>query len=490
MLFNSYIFVFAFLPLVWGLYMVFNKQKWFAMANVVLVIGSLIFYAYNSVEFCVLLIGSIGINYGLHRLLVRYTKNKVLLFAGVLWNLGVLFYVKYFDFFLENTNALLGTDFALKNIVLPLGISFYTFQQLSFVVDSYKGQVGKYNLLDYALFVCFFPQLVAGPIVLHSEIIPQFKDEEKRKFIPENFYAGVQYFSLGLAKKVLIADTFGQAVNWGYANYGGLNRISALFLVLSYTLQIYFDFSGYCDMAMGLGKLFNIEIIQNFDSPYKSNSVREFWARWHISLTRFFTTYVYIPLGGNRKGKWRTYLNVFVVFLLSGIWHGAQWTFVLWGVMHGILMVFERMLGQKMERIPWLIRRIYTFGFVSFAWIFFRAESIRQGLAICKRILLGEGGGLAIEMARAFEGNGLGYLMNQIMPGFASPEWWPMLLATVWLIGGIALVMAVPNTKQWVEHHYDKENRSAKWIPYVAVIAGIVSIFSFSGVSTFLYFNF
>lgn len=489
MLFNSYIFIFAFLPSVWVFYMAFNKIKWYKAANVVLVLGSLIFYAYNSWKFCILLMLSIGLNYALHCYLIRHKKILVLI-GGIVWNLGILFYVKYFDFFLQNINNLLGTDILLHNIILPLGISFYTFQQVSFVVDSYKGDVEKCSLLEYALFVCFFPQLVAGPIVLHSEIIPQFRDEKKRVIIPEKLYEGILYLSLGLAKKVLIADTFGRAVNWGYANYGQLNRVSAIFLVLSYALQIYFDFSGYCDMAMGLGKLFNIDIIQNFNSPYKANSVREFWARWHISLTRFFTTYVYIPLGGNRKGKGRTYLNVFIVFFLSGIWHGAAWTFVLWGVMHGILMVVERVLGERLYKIPCWIRRIYAFGFVTFAWIFFRAESIRQGMAICKRILLGDGGMLAQEMALQFEGNSLLYFMRQIVPEWTSPQWWPVCLAFAWLLIGLLVAMLLPNTQQLVRKCCSGEDRRNGWAPYIAVLLGILSVLSFSNVSTFLYFNF
>lgn len=489
MLFNSYIFIFAFLPLVWVTYMAFNKMKWYKAANLVLVLGSLIFYAYNSWQFCVLLIVSIGINYALHCLLIR-RRSKIALVGGIIWNLGILFYVKYFDFFLQNMNDLLGADFLLRNIVLPLGISFYTFQQVSFVVDSYKGDVEKCSLPEYALFVCFFPQLVAGPIVLHSEIIPQFKDEKKRVIVPENLYEGILNLSLGLAKKVLIADTFGRAVNWGYANYGQLNRISAIFLVLSYTLQIYFDFSGYCDMAMGLGKLFNIDLIRNFNSPYKANSVREFWERWHISLTRFFTTYVYIPLGGNRRGKGRTYLNVFVVFALSGIWHGAAWTFVLWGLMHGVLMIVERMLGERLYKLPCWIRRVYAFGFVSFAWIFFRADSIRQGLAICKRILLGGGGQLLQDMAMQFEGNALRYFVSQIVPGWTSPQWWSVCLAFVWLMAGLLIAMFAPNTQQLIGKCSSLKNGRNGWLPYVAVILGIISVFSFSNVSTFLYFNF
>lgn len=486
MLFNSYIFVFAFLPIVWGAYMLLNRKKWYKPANCALILGSLVFYAYNSWKFCILLVVSIGINYLLHCGLHRYKRNKILLAGGLLWNLGILFYVKYFDFFLENTNALFGTEFALKNIVLPLGISFYTFQQLSFVVDSYKGEAERYSLTEYALFVCFFPQLVAGPIVLHNEIIPQFQAKEKRKVIPDNLYAGIQYFSAGLAKKVLLADTFGRVVDWGYANYGGLNRVSAIVLAVSYALQIYYDFSGYCDMAIGIGKFFNIDIIQNFNSPYKANSVREFWARWHMSLTRFFTTYIYIPLGGNRKGKWRTYRNVFLVFVLSGIWHGAAWTFILWGLLHGIFMVIERMLGDRMEKIPCFIRRIYAFGFACFTWIFFRADSIRQGLAICKRILLGEGGGLLPEMAKQIETNVLRYFMLQVNPDWVCPQWWPAVLTTGFIVLGLGIAMFLPNTRQLVEKKSDKTGI----FPYVAVALGIASVFSFSNVSSFLYFNF
>ena len=255
--------------------------------------------------------------------------------AGVLCNLGILFYFKYFDFFIENVNAVFGTSFLLKGILLPLGISFFTFQQIGFLVDTYRGEIRECTFLDYALFVSFFPQLIAGPIVNHNEMMPQFDKIGKQKLDWDRFAGGVFLFTLGMVKKVLVADTFGKAVNWGYANVLNLSGVDSVLLILFYVLQLYFDFSGYCNMARGLGWLFGIEIPVNFNSPYKAVSIVDFWKRWHITLSRFFTKNVYIPLGGNRKGRGRMYFNLFLIYLLSGIWHGAGWTFVLWSVTQG-----------------------------------------------------------------------------------------------------------------------------------------------------------
>ena len=217
-----------------------------------------------------------------------------------------------------------GTDFALRGVVLPLGISFFTFQQMSYVIDAYRGEVSQYNLLHYASFVSYFPQLVAGPIVTHDELIPQFLDEEKKRFRWESFSPGLFLFAMGLGKKVLVADLFGRAANWGFGNIAALDSTNAILVMLAYTFQVYFDFSGYCDMANGLGRMMNLELPVNFDSPYKAATITEFWDRWHKTLTRFFTRYIYIPLGGNRRGRLRTYLHVMIVFLVSGIWHGAH----------------------------------------------------------------------------------------------------------------------------------------------------------------------
>ena len=306
------------------------------MAQGTLIIASFVFYGYGDYRLCVLLAFSIAVNYLLHLGLMRNNCRegfrRLLLVLGIGINLGLLYYFKYFDFTLENLNRFFGTDFVLRNIALPLGVSFYTFQQISFVVDSYNRKMGKCSLLDYSLFVSFFPQLVAGPIVLHQEMIPQFQNPENRKINYDNMLSGAEYFIMGFAKKILVADTFAKICDAGYENLFELNSISAIFTILAFTLEIYFDFSGYCDMALGLGRFFNIIIPINFNSPYKALNISDFWKRWHMTLTRFLTTYLYIPLGGSRKGFMRTCINVMLVFSLSGLWHGAAWTFVLWAV--------------------------------------------------------------------------------------------------------------------------------------------------------------
>ncbi len=307
-------------------------------------------------------------------------------------NLGLLYYFKYLDFTIDNVNRIFHMDFALRNIVLPLGISFYTFQQMSFVIDSYWKKMGAYSFLDYCLFVSFFPQLVAGPIVLHQEMIPQFQDIRNRKVRFENLLPGMEYFMIGFAKKVLVADAFARICDAGYDNLLELNSLSAVLTIAAFTLQIYFDFSGYCDMAVGLGRLFNIHIPVNFQSPYKAVTISDFWKRWHMTLTRFLTAYLYIPLGGNRKGLLRTCVNTMIVFTVFGLWHGAAWTYVLWGVFHGMAMVVSRVGKKWLERVPKWLLWLGTFSFVNVAWFFFRAEYFRQPWRLLGRLLGGGSG--------------------------------------------------------------------------------------------------
>lgn len=354
MLFNSYVFIFLFFPLCMVGYFGLNKLKWYNLAQLFLLGMSLWFYGFFNPSYLPIILVSMVFNYGATYVMGK-TENKVLkkaeLIFAILANIGVLFYFKYYDFFIGNINVLFKTDFTLKNILLPLGISFFTFQQVSYVVDAYRGEVQQYNFLQYASFVVYFPQLIAGPIVTHDELIPQFGDLNKKRFNWDNFSKGAFMFALGLAKKVLIADTFGIAANWGFANIASLDSTNAILTTLAYTVQIYFDFSGYCDMAIGIGQMMNLELPVNFDSPYKALTITEFWSRWHKTLTRFFTRYIYIPLGGNRKGKARTYINTMIVFLTSGLWHGANWTFILWGVIHGAFMVVTRHWKKWFEQL-------------------------------------------------------------------------------------------------------------------------------------------
>ena len=519
MLFNSYIFIFAFLPITWALYFIINRFGRYRLAEAVLVMCSLVFYGYKNWRFAFLLIGSILVNYAIYTLFNKVGEDKakkgirvLLLILGLLINFGILAYFKYVNFFLENLAVITGSDFVLRDIVLPLGISFYTFQQVSFVVDSYRGQVKGYGFWEYALFVSFFPQLIAGPIVLHSEMVPQFRDETRKRINSENVYDGLIYFITGLAKKVLIADMLGRGVDWGYDNILDLNSLSAVTLVVLYTLQIYFDFSGYCDMAMGIGRLFNLDIVKNFDSPYKSLSVTEFWKRWHITLTRFFTTYLYIPLGGNRKGKWRTYLNVFIVFAVSGLWHGADWTFVLWGVLHGLMMIFERLIGvgrneSKKEvetsKDPTTIRPVrdlwkwlYTFTFVSLAWVLFRADSFEDAMNVYKRIIHGGPGFVLSDMRDAILMDKSSLIFDQLdkMP-FAADGIRNVIFAVV-ILAIMFITVFWRNSHEIVQGITYKEHTSLSLKLgecFRAVLLGllfVLCVISLTGISKFLYFNF
>lgn len=489
MLFNSYAFLMAFLPVTWLIYFGLNRLKMFKLATGALIIASFVFYGYQDWRLCILLAASILANYILHCFFVQRkidgTLRKVLLICGLAVNFGLLFYFKYLDFTIENINTLTGSTFALRNIALPLGISFYTFQQVSFVVDSYRGNITRYRFREYALFVSFFPQLVAGPIVLHSEIIPQFADMEKRRVDFSNLLSGVEYLTFGLAKKVLLADSFGRVCDAGYSALRSLNTLSAIAVILSYTLEIYFDFSGYCDMAMGIGKLFNIEIPMNFRSPYKAVNIDEFWKRWHITLTRFLTTYLYIPLGGNRDGKWKTYRNVLIVFTLSGLWHGADWSYVVWGILHGVMMVLYRQNKEKADKLPQWFSWLLTFFFLNVAWAFFGMESIVQPFKLFAMVLLGGVGGFTQEVVGAFCGkNLLVTLSGYFLSGHALGLFMQFLTA-VWLAGGIILCVAAPSSHEIVE----KKCRRQLYYLFLAIVF-FSSVVRLSEVSKFIYFNF
>ena len=390
MQFNSYIFILAFLPFTLIGYFLLNIYGRNTAAKVLLLVMSLVFYSYFNYKYLYIICASILINYVFSRLLLdaerSVTQKKWLLFAIISLNLLILFYFKYFNFFIENINLAFHASFALKNIILPLGISFITFQQIAYSVDSYRGETASYSFLDYAVFVAFFPRLVAGPIVLHDEIIPQLGEPKNHSINYENFSYGILMFAVGLAKKVFIADLFANAVSWGFGSVGSLTALDAVIVMLSYTFQIYFDFSSYTDMALGIGLMFNIKLPINFNSPYKAMSIQDFWKRWHITLTRFLTKYLYFPLGGNRAGRVRTYVNIMIIFLVSGFWHGANWTFVLWGFLHGVASALHRRFKTQWEVVPRALQWFFTFLFVNIAWVFFRADSITQGFTLIRQM--------------------------------------------------------------------------------------------------------
>ncbi|NLY03504.1 MAG: MBOAT family protein, partial [Campylobacter sp.] len=346
MLFNSYEFIFAFLPITFIIYFFLMSRRLILGAKLSLALASIFFYGYWNYIYVPLIVVSMLVNYGVGISLVdsekiRDISKKSILVFGIVFNLGLLGYFKYVDFFLENFNGIFGTNIPLPHIVLPIGISFFTFTQIAFLVDAYKKEAKEYSLINYMLFVTYFPHLLAGPILHHKEMMPQFAN--KFNFVKNyrNIALGLFIFSIGLFKKVVIADTFAVWANAGFDTSSTLNLIEAWATSLSYTFQLYFDFSGYTDMAIGSSLLFNIRLPINFNSPYKALSIQDFWRRWHMTLSRFLRNYLYIPLGGNRRGKYRTYINLLVTFLLGGLWHGAGWTFIAWGALHGIALVIH-----------------------------------------------------------------------------------------------------------------------------------------------------
>ena len=346
MLFNSLEFLFVFLPITFIVYFGLNKAKLIKLAVGWLVCASLFFYAFWNIKYLVLILCSMIFNYTIgytlsHPTSLKINRKAVFIF-GLLGNLALLCYFKYFNFLITNINLVLHTGFDTLKIALPLGISFFTFTQIAYLSDAYKKEVQEYDFLNYALFVTFFPHLIAGPILHHSEMMPQFANLRKKIINHKNIAIGMFLLAIGLFKKVLIADNLSPFVHLAFDTIPTLSFWESHIGALSYTFQLYFDFSGYCDMALGIGYLFNIVLPINFNSPYKANNIQDFWHRWHITLSRFLKNYIYIPLGGNRQGEISTYRNLFLTFLIGGIWHGANFTFIAWGILHGIASVIHR----------------------------------------------------------------------------------------------------------------------------------------------------
>jgi len=393
MLFSSTAYIFAFLPLVFLLYfVVFGRLPYKAKIGLLL-IASLCFYGWWIPKYLPILIASIIVNYFCGLWLRRRTGDKLLLTAGILLNLFPLFYFKYFDFAMTNISAVVqfcGGSWAFHplKLALPLGISFFTFQQIAYLVDCCRGGVKKYSFPEYALFVSFWPQLIAGPIVHHKELLPQFEVRRNASLHARHIYMGLIVFILGLAKKMLLADQFGAAADFGWnGDPASLTTASAWLVTVCYSLQLYFDFSGYCDMAWGSAMLFNIRLPLNFTSPYKADSIQDFWRRWHITLSHWLRDYLYFPLGGSRKGLSRTVFNVFFTFLIGGIWHGAGWTFFLWGMIHGAALAVCHLWRKKVSfRMPKPVGWFLTILLVHFAWVFFRAPDISGAVAMIGRM--------------------------------------------------------------------------------------------------------
>ena len=472
MVFSSAIFLFIFLPIVLLIYYILPKLS---QKNIFLLFASLIFYAYGEPKFVLIMMLSIIINYFLG-FIIEYSKKYSLLIRRlslllvVIVNVGLLFYYKYYDFFIENVNGIFGLELPLKNIILPIGISFFTFQIMSYQFDLYLNKVKlQKNPLKLGLYIALFPQLIAGPIIRYIDVAEQI-DSRKLKF--DSFAYGIQRFIIGLGKKVLIADAFGIIADYVFAQ--PVNEISTLLAwvgAIAYTLQIYFDFSGYSDMAIGLGYMLGFKFLENFNYPYIAKTVQDFWRRWHISLSSWFRDYVYIPLGGNRKGN--VYVNLFIVFFVTGMWHGASWNFVLWGLWHGIFLVIERIIkNSKLNtiKLPYIITWAYTMVVVIIGWVMFRAVDMAYAYDYIKIMFSFKANEIADNIALFFIKDNL-------------------------ILFIIAIISATPFIKN-IYHILNNNSRAYKYNQIVKPLA-LITIFIIaisyivnSTYNPFLYFNF
>lgn len=507
MLFNSYEFLFVFLPIsLAGFFVLARIGTRFAAAW--LGLASLGFYGFWNPKFVALLLASIATNFAFGVLIGRQRAMrdaKPLLTIAVCANLALLFYFKYANFFLDNVNTLSGWELNIGTVVLPLGISFFTFTQIAFLVDTYRGKADEADFINYLLFVTFFPHLIAGPVLHHGQMMPQFRKVETYRWNPQDVAKGAAIFIIGLAKKVLIADSLAEyatPVFNAVAQGQKLQFLEAWVGALAYTLQLYFDFSGYSDMAVGLALMFGIRIPINFNSPYKAASIIEFWRRWHITLSTFLRDYLYIPLGGSRRGELRRFLNLFVTMVLGGLWHGANWTFVVWGALHGALLMANHglhVVGIRLDRVQGLwsmplhvVATALTFILVVYAWVFFRSDSIGNAWSIVQSMTLVHGISVTPTLAAHWpqilsEG---GFFPATRLAGSSAV---PLIAA------GLTIVFFLPNSQELV---LETKQRWCRFILRRAdgefgLRAGLalgcvlaVSIWSLTRASEFLYFQF
>lgn len=493
MLFSSYEFIFAFLPVTLLVYFWLNGRRLVVAGKFWLVLSSLFFYGWWNPVYVPLILLSMGVNFvlgrelGLRRMRDGAASSPGLLSLGVGLNLALLAYFKYADFFVANANALFGGDFPLPGVVLPLAISFFTFQQIAYLVDCHREGGREYDPLGYALFVCFFPQLIAGPIVHHREMMPQFASPMSLAPRYRNIALGLFIFSAGLFKKVVVADSFSPWVGAGFESTAPLNFFEAWVTSLAYTFQIYFDFSGYTDMAIGCALLFNIHLPINFNSPYKATDIRDFWRRWHMTLSRFLRDYVYVPLGGNRDGRWRTLTNLFATFLLGGLWHGASWMFVIWGALHGLAMAVHRLWSEAGGRMPAWLAWLLTFNFVNVTWVFFRAHDLDAALNVLRGMAGLQGVVLPGSLAGLLsflggEGIGFGVWMD---PG----RWGVWALVAV--LAALVAVITLPNSVTVYARQRAGHLARPRWaVVHGVVFAVAIGVAALSADIEFLYFNF
>ncbi len=491
MLFNSYEFLFLFLPISFIIYFFLNKQRLTSASKGWLAFTSLFFYSWWNIVYLPLILTSILFNYSLTRSMLDHDENKKIILSkktifqiGLIFNVGLLGYFKYMDFFIENTNTVFDSNIQMLHLALPLAISFFTLQQIAYLVDCYEGLVKEKSFLNYTIFVAFFPQLIAGPIVHHKEMMPQFVNPRNKVKNYRNIALGLFIFSIGLFKKVVIADTFSVWASAGFDSGMNLNFFEAWATSLSYTFQLYFDFSGYTDMAIGAALLFNIKLPQNFNSPYKATGMIDFWKRWHITLTNFITTYIYTPLVRSfaRLTFHKAMLSTIIAFLIAGLWHGASWMFIIFGGLNGLGIVINHYWTKKVKiklnkTIAWYI----TFNFVNVTFVFFRAKEWDDALRIFQGMLFGD---LEIH-------NRLKFIFFFIDDSkFLTTNAWlysinGTVFTPVWIIFALFVTLISKNSSQLA-----KEFKPNLKYSVILIFFTFVAIMEMNKISEFLYFQF
>jgi alginate O-acetyltransferase complex protein AlgI len=471
MLFNSYEFAFGFLPVVLAIFGILSSRDSRRACALFLIAASLTFYAWWNWHYLFLFGFSILFNFGWSLLLVPAAgaaneaserRRRILLGLGVAVNLALLGYFKYRNFLVDSAGALMGTHWQVPPLILPLAISFFSFEQITFLVSAYRGEPGARDFISYCLFIAFFPHLIAGPIVRYSEIYPQFNRDTRFRLSAANLNDGLMIFAIGLFKKVMIADTFRPIVNPLFDRTAHLAFFDAWGGALAFALEIYFDFSGYSDMAIGIARMFGVRFPENFDSPYQSRNIIQFWRRWHITLSFFLRDYLYIPLGGNRHGKFRRDLNLFITMVLGGLWHGASWTFVIWGTLHGLYLWTNHIWAERKYHMPEAAAWTLTFLLTTAAWVFFRAPTFSR----------------AADFFIAMAGRN-GFSFNSAQDAIGWRE-------VVLIGGGLIIALFCPNRQTILGWQWSSD---WLWAGAFAMLAG-VSIMGMANPPPFIYFQF
>ncbi len=482
MQFNSYDFILLLLPAFVVCYLVLSRIRP-GLGKAAVIGFSVWFYAAGGWDSAAILGASLAANLLLAFWISKAQRfRKGALALTIAANVLLLVYFKYYGFALTTINDLGGTSFAVKKLLLPLGISFFTFQQIMYAVAIFRGEIGRVNVFDYLCYILFFPKLLMGPLAEPKDLIGQFNDPARMRVDWTNVACGLKLFGFGLFKKLVLADTFARGVTWGFGNLEAATAGDLFLVTLCYTFEIYFDFSGYSDMATGVAKMINIRLPLNFDSPYRAASVKEFWKRWHVSLTTFLTKYIYFPLGGSRKGAVRTYVNIFLVFLISGAWHGANWTFLLWGAIHGLLMVLERLLDKPLQKVDRSARWLFTFIAVALLRMLFLTDTIAEWGQMLGTMFSFQNMSVSTGLLEVFHLPETAFLLDKLdfLALHKEVRGFPMLVTSV----TAAVICMIP------ENNYRSQDRLNVGNMLLCAVAFIWGFLCLGSESVFVYFNF